>query len=63
VIEAALAHSDKNEVRGAYNRAEYLERRKGLMVWWSDQISYASNETIEPSNNVEYLSPSFNKKM
>jgi integrase len=63
VIEAALAHSDKNEVRGAYNRAEYLERRKGLMVWWSDQISYASNETIESSNNVKYLSPSFNKKM
>lgn len=28
VIESALAHVDKNEVRRAYNRAEYLERRQ-----------------------------------
>ncbi|EKR5426054.1 tyrosine-type recombinase/integrase, partial [Escherichia coli] len=28
VIEAALAHSDKNEVRRAYNRSVYLEKRK-----------------------------------
>ncbi|EDU9626221.1 tyrosine-type recombinase/integrase [Salmonella enterica] len=34
VIEAALAHSDKNEVRRAYNRSTYLEQRKDLMSWW-----------------------------
>ena len=34
IIEAALAHSDKNEVRRAYNRSTYLEQRKGLMSWW-----------------------------
>lgn len=34
VIEAALAHSDKNEVRKAYNRSTYLEQRKELMTWW-----------------------------
>lgn len=34
VIEAALAHSDKNEVRKAYNRSIYLEQRKELMAWW-----------------------------
>ena len=34
VIEAALAHTDKNEVRKAYNRSTYLEQRKGLMTWW-----------------------------
>jgi len=38
VIEAALAHVDKNEVRRAYNRAEYLERRREMMLWWSDHI-------------------------
>jgi len=32
VIEAALAHVDKNEVRRAYNRAEYLERRRVLTL-------------------------------
>lgn len=42
VIEAALAHVDANEVRRAYNRAEYLERRRVMMVWWSDRITTAS---------------------
>jgi integrase len=42
IIESALAHVDKNEVRGAYNRAEYLERRRKLMNWWSEHISKAS---------------------
>jgi integrase len=34
VIETALAHSDKNEVRRAYNRSTYLEARYELMQWW-----------------------------
>ena len=34
VIEASLAHTDKNEVRRAYNRSTYLEQRKELVVWW-----------------------------
>jgi integrase len=42
VIEAALAHVDKNEVRRAYNRAEYIERRKEMMKWWSNHIQEAS---------------------
>ncbi|CCK75266.1 Site-specific recombinase, phage integrase family protein [Oleispira antarctica RB-8] len=38
VIEAALAHTDKNEIRAAYNRAQYLEKRRVMMCWWSDEI-------------------------
>lgn len=34
VIGAALAHSDKNEVRRAYNRSIYLDKRIELMNWW-----------------------------
>jgi len=34
VIEAALAHSDRNEVRRAYNRSTYLKQRIELMDWW-----------------------------
>lgn len=34
VIEAALALSDKNEVRRAYNRSIYLDKRIELMNWW-----------------------------
>jgi integrase len=47
VIEAALAHVDKNEVRRAYNRAEYLERRRELMYWWSEHIALAEKGKIE----------------
>lgn len=42
VIEAALAHQDKNQVRSAYNRATYLERRRKLMEWWSNHIEQAA---------------------
>ncbi|QNH64866.1 integrase [Proteus vulgaris] len=38
VIEATLAHSDKNEVRQAYNRSTYLEQRKELMDWLGNLI-------------------------
>ncbi|EIW8491528.1 TPA: integrase domain-containing protein [Klebsiella pneumoniae] len=38
VIEAALAHSDKNEVRKAYNRTTYLMQRIELMNWWADFV-------------------------
>lgn len=38
VIEAALAHSEKNAVRGAYNRATYLRERRELADWWSSEL-------------------------
>lgn len=42
IIEAALAHKDENEVRAAYNRAQYLGRRREMMEWWSNQITASS---------------------
>ncbi|SMQ89405.1 Prophage CP4-57 integrase [Raoultella ornithinolytica] len=39
VLEAALAHSKKDEIIAAYNRAEYLAERVVLMQWWSDYVS------------------------
>jgi len=39
IIESALAHTDKNDVRAAYNRAEYIERRRSMMDWWSKRVS------------------------
>jgi len=41
VIEAALAHVDKNEVRRAYNRSDYLEQRRPMMQWWADFVMAA----------------------
>ncbi len=34
VIDAALAHSDKNELRRAYKCSIYLTQRFDLMDWW-----------------------------
>ncbi|HDZ55708.1 MAG TPA: DUF4102 domain-containing protein [Pseudomonas xinjiangensis] len=42
LIEVALAHVDKNEVRAAYNRADYVDRRRSMMEWWSDHINKAA---------------------
>lgn len=39
VLESALAHSDKSEVRRAYNRSTYLEQRIELMNWWGQKVS------------------------
>lgn len=55
VIESALAHVDKNEVRRAYNRAEYLERRKILMCWWSEHIQNAAIGNVSLSNSKQNL--------
>ncbi|NOH84664.1 tyrosine-type recombinase/integrase [Vibrio sp. 03-59-1] len=45
-IEAALAHVDKNQVRSAYNRTDYLERRRPMMSWWSDHITTAAEGNV-----------------
>ena len=39
VIERQLAHCERNQVRGAYNRAEYLPERKRMMQHWADYLN------------------------
>ncbi|SDP57637.1 tyrosine-type recombinase/integrase [Desulforhopalus singaporensis] len=38
VVEKALAHQERNRVRAAYHRSEYLEQRRELMQWWADML-------------------------
>ncbi|WP_455922480.1 integrase domain-containing protein [Pseudomonas putida] len=49
LIEVALAHVDKDEVRSAYNRADYIERRRPMMAWWSEYIQKASTGNLSAS--------------
>ena len=44
VIEAALAHVEKNEVRRAYNRSTYLEARRNIMNWWALFVNKSTKE-------------------
>lgn len=37
-IERQLAHVEGDEVRAAYNAAEYLSQRRTMMEWWSGYI-------------------------
>lgn len=43
VIEKSLAHTERNRVRAAYHRSEYLQQRKELMQWWADLLDEMSN--------------------
>jgi integrase len=38
VIERQLAHGERNKVRAAYNRAQYLAERRELMQGWADYL-------------------------
>jgi integrase len=38
MIEVQLAHGDKNQVRAAYNRADYMEYRTAMMQFWADTL-------------------------
>lgn len=55
VIESALSHIDKNEVRRAYNRSEYLERRRSVMYWWSNHISMSLTDYDSYTVNIAHL--------
>lgn len=56
VVESALAHVDDNEVRRAYNRADYLKRRAKMMAWWSDHINDAAIGNMSLSSSKKGLS-------
>lgn len=53
MIEAALAHVDKNTVRKAYNRAEYLKHRIELMCWWSDHIENSAKGSLSVTAEIQ----------
>jgi len=45
-IERQLAHAERNKVRAAYNRSEYLPERTKFMHAWSDLVSTQSVDVI-----------------
>nr|WP_288121240.1 integrase arm-type DNA-binding domain-containing protein [Thiomonas sp.] len=38
VIELQLAHTERDDVRAAYNHAQRLAERAALMVWWGNRV-------------------------
>ncbi len=46
-IERQLAHGERDQVRAAYHRAEYLLERVKMMQWWADYLG-----TLKAGANV-----------
>lgn len=51
VIERQLAHAERNKVRGAYHRAQYMKDRIKMMQWWSDYL-----DSLRPGAKVVPIS-------
>ena len=50
-IERQLAHAERNEVRAAYNAAEWLADRRYMLTWWSEYLdAVASGRMVIPFN-------------
>ncbi|WP_241639223.1 integrase domain-containing protein [Vibrio parahaemolyticus] len=54
LIEMALAHVDKNQVRSAYNRSDFLERRRPMMSWWSKHIAEAAQGNLSVTGTKQF---------
>lgn len=37
-IEKQLAHANSGSIRGIYNHAQYIDKRKEMMQWWADYL-------------------------
>ena len=46
VIEACLAHEEKNRVRAPYNRAQFIEERRALLAAWAVYLAQPSARVI-----------------
>src|SRR3954467_4140140 len=48
VVERQLAHQERNKVRAAYHRAEYLAKRREMMQRWADYVDdLAARSTLD----------------
>ena len=50
-IERQLAHVERNDVRRAYNTAEWMPDRRKMMQWWAD---YLSHVTAQPQSSISF---------
>lgn len=50
-IERQLAHREKNEIRAAYHRSEYMPERIKMMQWWADHL-HKMEHVVEDQNSA-----------
>ncbi|MES2387853.1 MAG: tyrosine-type recombinase/integrase [Bacteroidota bacterium] len=47
VIERQLAHVEGNQVRAAYNHAQYLPERRKMLQWYGDYLDSVRRKSVE----------------
>jgi len=52
-IERQLAHAERNGVRAAYNRAQYLPERRSMMQWWGDYLKCGQPRAALYSDRIQ----------
>ena len=52
-IEMQLAHIEGNEVRRAYNAAEWLPDRRHMLQWWADYLDTAASGGGRPARPLQ----------
>lgn len=50
VIERQLAHAERNKVRAAYNRAQYMAERRTMMQAWADYLDLLREKARKPES-------------
>jgi integrase len=55
-IERQLAHREKNAVRAASHRSEYMPERIKMMQWWADHLQYLEYGS-DIATNAEVVAP------
>jgi len=51
VIERQLAHQERNNVRAAYNHAQYMDERRVMMQCWADMVDDIGKDTPNTALN------------
>lgn len=57
VIERQLSHVERNKIRAAYNKADFLDERKRMMQFWADYVDRLCEGKAEDTTNVIPLQP------
>jgi hypothetical protein len=46
-VEAQLSHADPNQVRAAYNHADFVEQHHRIMQYWADRLDLFERDKVE----------------
>jgi integrase len=57
VIARQLAHKERDQVRGAYNHAQYLPERRLMMQQWADAVDLMGSGRVVPIGSAAKIAP------